>query len=353
MELDMTDRITTPIGNVVWWTGPHNTGKTTMGLSVPGALPRHYEFFDFDGKTSYLNETWKRTGDGMGAFYDMLVEGKGLKPIQILQRVEQHLAEGNETFAGRTRITIFDNWTEVMETALRDRALTMLSQISSLSPAQQNDSMLTYGPTYMYYKNWLKEVTAHSDIVFILTHVKNSTIGRAKIPGKFEARGQRPLDEMATMKIWLNPSDIYGGAPTGVVFKNPALMKLTPQGNIPMHVLPPRIAPCTWAKIYDYFENPVGDRELRPEEKLSQTERDLLDGEMSDSMKLAWREASRIAAVLAQDSGTDDGGSGDPLLVRVQGIKHTNPALSPVEILNTVKLEFPNVSIPDIIRCLA
>lgn len=349
----MENQSITPVGGVVWVTGFPNSGKTGFSLTVPGYLPPDIIFVDMDGKTAAMAVSLKQQGHGFFAYLDALKASFGKKPIEMLPIVEKFLDDAIAAYAqehkddGKKPIITFDNWSPFMEDALRDKAMTMLKQISGLSDGQMKIGQMTWNATYQFYASWVQKYSAMAQIFFVITHVKNDTVGQGtKVPGKYVAKGQRPLDELATMKIWFNQSSAYNGAPVGITFKNPMLLQITPTGAQIPCVLPPAMRPCTWQVIYRLFENPAGLRGFTDDEMLLPAERNLLDGEMSPEMKEVYRLAMELDKV-RKPNGDDIGNS---LAESVQQYKSVNPQASPVDVLSVIRVDFPSATLPDIIK---
>jgi hypothetical protein len=59
----------------------------------------------------------------------------------------------------------------------------------------------------------------------------------------------------------------------------------TDQGIVPINVLPRKVNPCTWKRILEYWENPIGDREPEPSEIPNEFEFSILDGVLTADQK--------------------------------------------------------------------
>ena len=77
---------------------------------------------------------------------------------------------------------------------------------------------------------------------------------------------------------------------------------VTSDGMKPVNVLPRKVSPCTWEKIVEYLNNPVGDRPPNREEMLNPFELSILDGELTADQK----DALRIARVAAEKENNDN-----------------------------------------------
>lgn len=284
-----------PIRGVIHITGMPDSGKTSFATSVPGVLPDDIVFFDFDGKSSGLA---KELAEAKSPFYyyeNTLETMKGFKPLEVFEEVDEKI-QALMKKRSHISVVVFDNWAPTMEEALRAKGMSILSEISDITPGQAKAiSQITWPATKRYYAQWLQTVAEWADMVFIITHTKAYQIGQTKVPGVFEAKGQDVLIQLPVFRIWTLASQKNGGAPDGLVLKRISKRVVTSKGLEVINVLPPKISPCTWSKIIEYMENPVGERKLTPEETPSPAEAVWVGGEYLPDQKEAIMAAMAIA----------------------------------------------------------
>lgn len=268
-------------------TGEPDTGKTTFCLTVPGVKPGEIIFFDSDLKTRALAESFEKVGHPFWGYYDLTTlfkESGKQKPIDfykmVMDKVDACLNRILRGDAVQPKVCVFDNWSP-METGIRSYSESIMSLISDLSPGQQKAmSQMTWSYTYEEYARVLGEFLKLAPMFFITTHVREKYL----FPGVLEARGQRPLTEKSTFRVWLrhNPD---GPAPIGLILKRIQRMMVTDESIKPVNVLPRRVKPLTWGRIFEYFDNPLGDAQPNPEEIPNDFELSILDGVLTADQK--------------------------------------------------------------------
>ena len=129
----------------------------------------------------------------------------------------------------------------------------------------------------------IDELLQVAPLVILITHLKDQTIGAVKTGAQIPDC-KRPLVEKSRLRIWMrhNPSS---PAPIGLVLKRLSKVVATDQGIVPINVLPRKVNPCTWKRILEYWENPIGDREPEPSEIPNEFEFSILDGVLTADQK--------------------------------------------------------------------
>ena len=196
---------------------------------------------------------------------------------------------------------VFDGFSR-MESAIRDYSLSIMTKISPLTPGQiKKMTQLTWPYTYQIYDEVLDFMMSIAPLVFIVTHIRPQYVGNHKT-GMLEPRGQRPLAEKASLRVWTrhNPDS---PAPIGLVFKRIVSMRFVDgEGIVPVNVLPRRIKPCTWKKIKEYCKDPIGDRQPTPDEVPNEFELSILDGTLTEDQK----DALKIARLAAEQDANEE-----------------------------------------------
>jgi len=126
-------------------------------------------------------------------------------------------------------------------------------------------------------------------VVIIVTHLKDYYANDAKVPGKQIPAASRTIARVPGFRIWLkhNPESVL---PIGLVLKRIATRKITDRGIRTVSVLPRKIVPrpedeSLWDTIGYYFENPVGLRELTPDEIPDEYELSILNETLTKDQK--------------------------------------------------------------------
>lgn len=289
--------IALPFRGLIHVTGEPDTGKTWFSLTVPGVMPGDIVFLDDDLKTQALADSFAQENQPFGFYFNLKrlsSESKKNKPSEFWDMVSGLLdkVEGEIKKRGRKFLVLtFDNFSPRMEEAIRSHSLPLISKYTDLSEGQiKNITQLTWGATYTIYDQFLDRLLGCADIVFILTHIKEQYLGQQKT-GKLEARGQRPLLERPTFRVWTRHNPDGSPQPVGLVLKRIARASITLDGIKAINVLPRRVAPLTWERIIQYLNNPVGDRKPTPDELPNAFESSILDGTLTEDMKNAMRAA--------------------------------------------------------------
>lgn len=284
-----------PIKGVIHITGMPDSGKTTFCTTVPGVLPEDIVFFDFDGKSSDLASSLEAGGSPFFYYENTLHTQAKKKPVDVFKSVDDKVAELKKK-KPHIKVVIFDNWAPTMEEALREKGMSILDQISNVSAGQAKAiSQITWPATKRFYAQWLQGIAEWADMVFVITHTKPFQIGQTKVPGVYEAKGQDVLTQLPIFRAWLLSSNDNGGAPSGLVMKRISKAVVSASGIKMVSILPPRLTPCTWEKIYQYMDDPVGNRPLLPDEVPSPWEATLVGGEYLPDQKIAINAAMELA----------------------------------------------------------
>ena len=295
-----------PFRGLVHVTGEPDTGKTTFALTLKGVKPEHIIFFDADIKTQGLADEFELAGTPFLAYHNLTLDFKNLmikgkkKPEDYYHMIDDQVngyIKQREDGKINPRVAVFDGWTPI-EAGIRAYSETIMQEISPYSQKQiKTMSRMTWSYTYEEYARFLTKILELAPMVFLTTHTKE----KYESPGVLQTRGQRPITEKSTMRIWLrhNPD---GPEPIGLILKRIQKMDVTEDGIQPISVLPRRIKPCTWKKIYEYFESPIGLREPTDEERPNHFELSILDGTLTDDQK----EALKLARVRAEKDAKEE-----------------------------------------------
>jgi hypothetical protein len=320
----MSEKRVPVISGLIHVTGEPDTGKTTFTLAT-GVEPEKICFFDNDLKTQAVADDLAESGHPFG-YYVNLVRGfaqyKYASPIAFHDYVVELLDAILAQKKGNVypfQVFVFDNWSR-MEDGIRAYSLKVMPQISSLTPGQiRNMSQLTWPYTYAYYAEFLDKLLSIAPTVFLVTHIRAKYIGSKKTD-QIEARGQRPLIEKSTMRVWMrhNPDS---PAPIGLILKRPQKMVFEGGALLPVSILPRRVKPCTWEKIEEYWRSPIGNTTPSPEEVPDEFELSILDGTLTEDQKVSLR----LALVSAEQEDAEEAAllqaMGEELKERVQAMR--------------------------------
>jgi len=300
---------TPPIQGIIHWMGFPDSGKTTAAMSVPGVQPANILFFDFDGKSQPLANGFASSGRPMH-YSNMLALCFQKKPAEIFTifaaELTRQLAEAKAA-DNEPRTVIIDNFTP-MEAALWEHFVANITRYSNHTEGQARSAQrgIVFPEFRRFYSAYVSDLLKIAPLVQIITHVKNQTVNGAKIPGVFEASAQVPMTTLPNARFWLLGSQMYHGAPVGLVLKRYTSMRVTDSGIQPVNVFPQKLSPCTWEQISYYVQNPVDRRELTPDEKVSDTETYLVGGEFTVDQKMAFQAAMEYAKLQPSERDADE-----------------------------------------------
>lgn len=338
-----------PIEGLIHVTGEPDSGKSTFCLTVPGVKPEEIFFIDDDLKTCPLADELDKQGQPFGLFVDLMGEStrrQMTKPLALWKLVDEYVTQAEKLAAkNKFKVAVFDNISR-FEEAIRAYSETVLGEYTDKSAGTLRIGQFTWSYTFIVYTQFLERLMKIADLVLITTHIREQYFGQVKT-GKMEARGQRPLLEKSNLRLWLrhNPDS---PAPIGLVLKRIMRMHITTSGMEAVNVLPRRLVPCTWDKIVEYLNNPVGNRPPTTAETPNSFELSVLDGELTPDQK----DALRLARVAAEQSEfpvpTPDP---DPIRFRARELK--GQGLPPPTIAATLAGEFSrDFTIPEVLGML-
>ncbi len=283
--------MSTVLTGLVHITGEVDAGKSTMAYSACTS-PDKISFFDGDVKAEAIDREIH-----FGVYHNlvrMFAKSSKTKPIDFHAMTIKLLKDLPDN---KYELLVFDNWSQ-MEDGISDYGDEHILELSSLTPRQvKNMSALTWPYKYIYYAQVLDLMLSKAPLVILTTHIREKWIGQHK-SGLMEPRGQRPLVEKSTLRLWLrhNPD---GPEPIGLVLKRIAKREVTEEGIQTVSVLPRKIKPCTWQKIKWYMDNPIGNRQPTEEEMPNAFELSILDGTLTPDQK----DSLRLARLAADDEG--------------------------------------------------
>jgi len=323
-----------PIKGLIHVTGEPDTGKTTFALTVPGVQPSQVIFFDDDSKTQSLADNFVDAGAPLGLYVNLQREtNRVMKPLEFYNLVIQWLEKAKKV--ENPQVLVFDNFAR-MEAAIRAYSMSIMLKISDLTEGQiRGMSQMTWRYTWDVYAQFLDMLQQVAPLVIIITHVREKYMGNTK-SGLLEAQGQKPLIERANLRVWTrhNPA---GPAPIGLILKRIQKMVVTPDGLSPVNVLPRKVNPCTWARIVEYMNNPVGDNPPTADQMPNEFELSILDGTLTADQK----DSLRIARKMMEDEIIDLAVIDDPKAIEARG--YASAGLKPPAIAARMEITVPEV----------
>jgi len=335
----VVDSITQLIGGITHVTGEHDVGKTTFALEN-GAMPSRTCFFDDDVKGRTTVDELRKLQD-FGAYHDLVALNEGKTEVDYYLAVMELIdaIQPNQFDA-----IVFDTWSRFAK-CLHSYVITHRNEFKE----HWSKKGTIKGAEEWVESQWLEariinKLQSLAPIVVLVTHLKDYYAGDTKVPGKQIPASSRTLARVPGFRIWLkhNPESVV---PIGLVLKRIATRKITPRGIRTVSVLPRKIVPragdeSLWDTIGYYFENPVGLRELTPEEIPDEYELSILNETLTKDQKRTLMAMLKAGVVGGEeeDESEDENESGlegmelksiaDSL--RAEGVKVTMPKLKEV-----------------------
>ncbi len=327
----MTQQLITGIIEV---TGEHDTGKTSFALES-GAIPEHICFFDDDVKgRATINEFQEK--HEFGAYHDLAALNKGKTEVDyyfaVMELFDAIKPDQFDTI-------ILDTWPRFAK-CLHSYVITHKTEFKQhWSPKGSIKGAEEWVESQWLEARILGQLQEKASLVVVVSHLKDYYANNAKVAGKQIPATSRTLARVPTFRIWLkhNPASVV---PIGLVLKRIATRKITDRGIRTISVLPRKIVPratdeSLWDTIAWYFENPVGLRQLRPDEIPDEYELSILNETLTKDQKrtlLAMMKAGVIGGDEEEEEGESEGDVGAELKaiadeLRESGEKVTMPKL--------------------------
>jgi len=284
-----------PITGLVHITGEPDTGKTTFALST-GFAPSEIAFFDDDLKTQSIADQLKAAGTPFGHYVNLTKKSLSMREIEFHDLVMSEL----DKLEGKSfKVLIFDTWTRFENTFHPVVQKDPMRFKQFYSPRGDIKGAEIWKASFDYEAIVIDRLLQIAPLVILSTHLKDHNIGAVKT-GAQVPDCKKPVVEKSRIRLWLrhNPN---GPAPIGLVLKRLSKVEVGPQGIVPINVLPRKINPCTWPRILEYWDKPIGDNEPSADEVPNAFELSILDGVLTADQKDALRINRVEADIKVQD----------------------------------------------------
>lgn len=268
-------------------TGTHSSGKTGLALTSSNA-PTKMIFFD--GDNSKAKDLARDLG--IKQYFDLTEMGEGLTEIEYHKLILNKLDE----LPSGMDVIIWDDMSRFFEggqpyvSKNRSEFKEVWSAAGKFSGPQEHSVTRKVHLASVYSK-----LLSKATLVIIISHEKPEYDSAGVMTGRMVPDVNRSMETAASITIRLmrntrNPSD---PAPVGLVIKNH--MTIDSKTRTITKIFPDRIAPCTWATIDKYLKDPVGNRELTPEEIPDEFEMHTVLGTLSSEQRKAYEVRQQLA----------------------------------------------------------
>jgi len=285
-----------PITGIIHVTGEHDTGKTVFALSC-GAPPDRIAFFDDDIKGRSTVEQLKRQGFKFGMYVDLVERFAGKREIEIN---ESGMALIESIKPDQFDCIVWDTWTR-FESSFHAVIQKNPNRFREFyAPMGKIKAGEMWQVSFAYEAQIIDQLLTKVPLLILTTHLKDDYIND-KRTGRQIPDAKKTLNQKSNFRVWLrhNPD---GPQPIGLVLKRPVKLEVSDKGINPINILPRKLKPCTWQIIRKFWDNPVGDRPLKEDEKPDEFELSILDGTLTKDQKNILRLAVLEAEQQVQDS---------------------------------------------------
>lgn len=280
--------------------GEKDSGKTSLGFQAM-LDPKKSAFIDGDEKGREMIEGYKRAGIDFAHYRDLTLLWQGHDNAtrkQILMDTVRNIPSGLD-------VILWDNWKPVYDT-MRVYISTHQREFGD-SNYWRGDSKIIQGliskAARMQEEDILLTLRNKAKLVIVVSHLADQWMGAAKtgaqIPDSSEV-----FERICYARFWLrhNPNS---PVPIALVVKRPNKAHFIPGvGPRPINVLPPKVTPTSddqsvWDTVMRYWETPLGNRPLLPEETPTMEEAAMMRGVLTPMQREAWLVS--IKATLAEE----------------------------------------------------
>lgn len=267
--------------------GMPDTGKTTFALES-GAPPDKICFIDDDLKGQAIALEMESIGKPFGKYVNLVSETKGMLEndfhkycIDLIESIEEDKYE----------VIIWDNFSR-FENSFHPWVSTHQKQFrEKWSPMGVIHGAEIWLASFDYEARILDLMQKKAPLVIITSHMKSENVAGRRT-GKMIPDVKRGLLQKSLLRVLLRRSDDGSPIPTGIILKRIAKRMVTDEGIKIVNVLPQKIVHFNWEKIRYYHENPVGNRQLTPDEMPNEFELSMLDSTiLTDDQRLIMRLA--------------------------------------------------------------
>lgn len=268
------------IPGVIHITGEPDSGKTSAALELAADLAATW-FLDDDVKGRATVQQLLAAGVQFGRYDNLVALGRGKREIEFHEACLRLL---DRVRPGEFQTIVWDTWSRFAKTchdwvlAHPQQFRVFWSAMGQIKGAQQ------WLEARRYETELLHRLAELAETVVIVTHLKDHTLSGVRT-GKQVPDSSTALQRVAVLRLWLmrNPA---GGTPLALVLKR-IDKKVLDNGRLrTIPVLPPKLTPqprerSIWDMVERYWNDPVGDRPLRPEERPDGYELSIIRGTLT------------------------------------------------------------------------
>jgi hypothetical protein len=272
-----------PIKGMVAAISNYGIGKTTFALEC-GYHPKDIVFVNDDVKEVGFEDEFK-------LYIDLVSTSKKTKLLDFhfhcLDLIEQ---------LPRSKVIIWDTWTQCQLT-FPVYVKSHLGEFRNPTEWSANGKIKSgeiYQEAARYEGAALSELKKKCDLLILTFHLKQFYLGKEPVPGKYKPGHDKAIEKYADLRLWLthNPDN---QVPVGLIMKNIKRQAIADNRIKSKQVFPLRIPTCNWDSIWEYWENPIGNREPTNEERPNEFELSLISGTLTPEDKRLYEASLSLA----------------------------------------------------------
>lgn len=328
------------IKGVIHITGEPDSGKTTAALEC-GAHPRDIWFLDNDVKGRATVLQLLDAGVQFGRYDDLVALRAGKREVEYHEEILRLLDSAK---SGTYQAIIWDTWSEFAKTCHDYVAAYPQKFRANWSPKGDIKGAQQWQEARRYEAELLHRLAELAETVVVVTHLKDHNLSGVKT-GKQIPDASPALVRVPSLRLWLR-RNVSSPVPIALVLKRVDRKEVTSSGIRTISVLPPKIVPLAtersiWDAINRYWHNPVGLRELLPDELPDDWELSIIRGTLTADQQRVF-ELMLKAGVVEVEPVVDDG---TDLAAEAQRLRAEGKTMA--EIAGELQ-----VSVPDVVDML-
>ena len=250
--------------------GESDVGKTTFALGN-GAVPERMAFIDDDVKGQAIARDLEDAGHKFGVYHNLVSETEGMKELEFH---EYCLKMIDSIEVGKYDAIVWDTFTR-FERSFHPWVLAHTQDFRKYwSPNGAIKGSEIWIEAQKYESTILDRLQSKAPLVIITSHMKDENLNGIRT-GKRIPDCMKPVVQKSTLRILLRHS--MKAVPTGLLLKRIGKRVVTDTGIETVNVLPRKIEYRDWAKIREYWENPIGNDIPTVDQLPDDFERSMLD----------------------------------------------------------------------------
>jgi len=275
--------------------GGHNVGKTYAALTAP--YPFDKTVF-FDGDVKGMATILQIGGVSQFSQYHDLVKLRQERPKEL--DFYKAVVDLFDAIPDDTEVVIIDPWASFSQVINwhvhkhRDQFRDDWRGGSAIAGGK------IWQETFAQEMRILRNILAKTRLLILTGHLKSHYVGGHK-SGKVVPDFSKAVNRVAIFRCWLRHNPNQSSVPIALTQKSLGRIDLVDGKKIPINITPPKLTPIEgetslWDMLERYWANPVNNRELTDDERLTQAEINDLSGTLTDEERQTFHLMLKIEA---------------------------------------------------------